>query len=152
MKPCGFECFDYFSVLQNVATTYPGKTHTRKTVQMRSMRICSCYKIWSKTACSKFASKRRGNASFLTNFLLFLQRVCKGQWDKLKILPWDGTGRYSLSKSETGQDNHYFSVKIRDGMRDRTGHSLFFPLICCYRTSFPVLKCTFPVLERPFLF
>ena len=77
VKPCGFECLIYFSVLQNVATTYPGKTHTRKTVQVRCMRIFSCYKSWSKTACCKFASKRRGrNASFLTNFLLLLQRVC----------------------------------------------------------------------------
>ena len=72
----GFKCFIYFSVLQNVATTYPGKTHTRKTVQVRSMRIFSCYKSWSKTACCKFASKRRGNSSFLTNFLLLLKRVC----------------------------------------------------------------------------
>ena len=85
----GFKCFIYFSVLQNVATTYPGKTHTRKTVQMRSMRICSCYKIWSKTACCKLASKRRGNASFLTNFLLFLQRVCNSSNFLLILLSRD---------------------------------------------------------------
>ena len=54
----------------------------------------------------------------------------KGQRDKLKILPRDGTGRDSLSKSGTGRG---------------TGQSLFFSMISCFRTSFPVL-------ERPFLF
>ena len=37
--------------------------------------------------------------------------------------------------------------------RDRTGFcNNFFPMISCFRTSFPVLERTFPILERPFLF
>ena len=38
----------------------------------------------------------------------------------------------------------------RDGMRDRA-ITIFFPMISCFRTSFPILECTFPVLEDPFL-
>ena len=59
----------------------------------------------------------------------------KGQRDKFKILPQAGTDRDSLSKSGTGP---------------RTGQSLFFSMISCFRTSFPVLERPFPVLEHPF--
>ena len=47
------------------------------------------------------------------------------------------TGRggttYQNPGRDAGQDNHYF-----------------FPMISCFRTSFPILERTFPVLERPF--
>ena len=56
----------------------------------------------------------------------------KGQRDKFKILPQAGTDRDSLSKSGTGP---------------RTGQSLFFSMISCFRTSFPVLKRPFSILE-----
>ena len=69
----------------------------------------------------------------------------KGQRDKLKIRPWDGTGRDSLSKSRTGRG---------------TGQSLFFcqnpgrdgiiAIFSCFSTYFPVLEHTFLVFERPF--
>ena len=54
----------------------------------------------------------------------------KGQRDKLKILPWDGTGWDTLRR-EAGVDNYYFSVKIT--------------VISYFTTSLPVL-------EHPFLF
>jgi hypothetical protein len=74
-----------------------------------------------------------------------------------------GTGRaetaYQILRRDTGRDNHYFSVKIRDGTRDGMGRDAgwnrttpFFPMIFCFRTSFPVSEHTFPVLEHPFLF
>ena len=41
-----------------------------------------------------------------------------------------GTGRAGTACQnpgrDAGRDNHYFSVKIRDGTRDGTGQSLFF--------------------------
>ena len=47
---------------------------------------------------------------------------------------------------DAGRNNHYFSAIFWDW----TG--LFFPTIFWFRTSFPVLERTFPVLERPLLF
>ena len=41
----------------------------------------------------------------------------KGQWDKLKILPRDRTGRDSQNSGRDG------TAKIRDGTRDKTGLS-----------------------------
>ena len=41
----------------------------------------------------------------------------KGQRDKLKILPRDGTGRYSQNTGRAG------TAKNRDRMRDKTGQS-----------------------------
>jgi hypothetical protein len=80
----------------------------------------------------------------------------KGQQDKLKILPWDGTGRDSMSKygtgRGTGQSLFFCQNPGRDAGRDGTGKSLFFPIISCFRTYLSVLVRTFPVLERPFLF
>jgi hypothetical protein len=52
----------------------------------------------------------------------------------------------------TGRDGLGQPIKILDGTRDGTGQSLFFPMISCSRTTFPVLERTFPVLEHPFLF
>ena len=45
----------------------------------------------------------------------------KGQRDKLKILPWDGTGR------GTGQSLFFCQNPGQDGRQDGTGQSLFFP-------------------------
>ena len=77
----------------------------------------------------------------------------KGHQDKLKILPQDGTSRDSLSKSGTGrrtgqgtrQSLLFCQNPGRDVVREDTGQSLFFSMISCFRTSFPVL-------ERPFMF
>ena len=52
---------------------------------------------------------------------------------------WDGTITIFLSKSRTGQG--------RDGTI-----TIFFLMISCFTTSFPVLERPFPVLEHPFLF
>ena len=69
----------------------------------------------------------------------------KGQRDKLKILPWDGTGLDSLSKSGTGrgtgQSLFFYQNPGRD--RDGTGQSLIFPTIFCFRTSFSCLRTSF---------
>ena len=64
----GFKCF---SVLQNVATIYPGKTHS-KTVQIRSMQICSNCKIWPKKELHTLCNNRRKfvkNEAFLPRLL-----------------------------------------------------------------------------------
>jgi hypothetical protein len=59
-----------------------------------------------------------------------------------------GTGRDFLqavpSRPRTFQDTITFNFVHK--------MHYFFPMISCFRTSFPVLECTFPVLERPFLF
>ena len=66
----------------------------------------------------------------------------KGQWDKLKILPRDGTGWDSQNsgrdgpgqpKSGTGRAG---TVKIRDGTRDKTGQGRK----GCSKTEKDVLK------------
>ena len=60
-----------------------------------------------------------------------------GTWDKMQDKTQGGTrdaGR-DTGQDGTGQDNRYF-----------------FPMISCFRTSFPILKCNFPVLEHPFQF
>ena len=62
-----------------------------------------------------------------------------------------GTVYQNLGQN-TGRDNHYFSVKIRDKVKDGMGQSLFFAMIPYFKTSFPVLELPFPVLEHPFLF
>ena len=79
----------------------------------------------------------------------------QGQHDKLKILPLDRTGRDSLCQNpgrDAERDNHYFSVKIRDGMQDVTGQHYFFQMIFCSRTYFFCFRMSFPDLELPFLF
>ena len=50
---------------------------------------------------------------------------------------------------DAGRDNHYFSVKIRDGTGTGRDNRYFFPMISYFTTSFPVLERTFPVLEHP---
>ena len=49
----------------------------------------------------------------------------KGQRDKLKILPRDGTGRDSQSRAGTGRDGpgRAGTAKLRDGTQDKTGQS-----------------------------
>ena len=63
-----------------------------------------------------------------------------------------GTGRAGTAcqnpESEAGLDNHYVSVNIQDRTPDWP--ILFFPMISCFRTSFPFLERTFPVLEHLF--
>ena len=57
-----------------------------------------------------------------------------------------GTGRAgTVCQSpgrDTGQNNHYFSVKIRDGTGTGRDNRYFFPMISCF-TSFPVLEILF---------
>ena len=65
----------------------------------------------------------------------------KGQWDNLKILPWDGMGRDSLSKSGTGQS--LFFCQNTGWGRDR---------ISFFTTSFPVLQHLFLFCNILFLF
>ena len=55
------------------------------------------------------------------------------------------TGAQNLAM---GRDGPGRSVKIRDGTGRNNHYS--FPIISCFRTSFPVLERPFPVLERPF--
>ena len=86
----------------------------------------------------------------------------KGQRDKLKILPQDGMGRDSRSKSGTGrgtgQSLFFCQNQGRDGTVTILEHlflfenifSLFLNVLSCFRTSFPVLERLFSVLERPF--
>ena len=57
---------------------------------------------------------------------------------------------YQYPGRDLGRDDHYFSVKIRDGTG--TGQSLFFPMISCFRTFFAVLERPFPLLVHPLLF
>ena len=67
----------------------------------------------------------------------------KGQPDKLKILPKDVTGFFTVcpvpSLDVPGYNQFQFC----------TLNALFFPMISCFRTSFLVLEHTFPVLECP---
>ena len=51
-----------------------------------------------------------------------------------------GTACQNLGR-DAGRDNHYFSIKIRDGT---------IIMISCFRTSFFCFRTSFPVLERPF--
>jgi hypothetical protein len=68
----------------------------------------------------------------------------KGQRDKLKILPQDGTGRdflqAVLSRDVPGHNHFQFC----------TLNALFFLMISCFETSFPVFERSLPVLEHPF--
>ena len=60
-----------------------------------------------------------------------------GQRDKLKILPWDGTGRDILSQSGTGHG---------------TRQSLFFCQNLGQDWTIAISKCPFSALEPPFPF
>ena len=51
---------------------------------------------------------------------------------------WDGTQDGTRGGTQD---------RTQDGTRDGIGNTFFFPIISCHRTSFPVLECTFSVLE-----
>ena len=61
---------------------------------------------------------------------------------------WAGTA-YQNPGRDTRQSLFFCQNPGRDVGRD---NHYFFPMIYCFRTSFPVLERKFPVLEHPFLF
>ena len=99
-----------------------------------------------------YPHSRVSNETGQYNFLGQTDRssfIVKGQ-RKTSSKSYHGTGRartvYQNTGRDTGRNNHYFSAIFWDW----TG--LFFPTIFWFRTSFPVLERTCPVLERPLLF
>ena len=70
------------------------------------------------------------------------QKFLQGQWDKLKILTRDGTGRDILSKSGKGQSLVFCQNLGCCTGRDGTITN-FFPMISCFRTSFSCFLCFF---------
>ena len=83
-------------------------------------------------------------------------------WDKGTKVPSLSRDKGTMAQAQNlamGRAGPGHPVKIRDGTWDRTisiflskSGTIFFPIISCFATSFPVLECTFLVLEHPFLF
>ena len=75
-------------------------------------------------------------------------------WDKgieVPSLSRDNGTTGQAQNLAMGRDGSGQPVKIWDGTRSGMEQSLFFPMISCFTTSFPVIEHTLPVLERPFL-
>ena len=73
----------------------------------------------------------------------------KGRTGQAQNLATGRDGRDSLSKSLTGHGTGQSLFFCQNPGQDARGD---FPMTSCFRTPFPVLKRTFPVLEHPFLF
>ena len=74
--------------------------------------------------------------------------IVPGQRDNGTILPWDGTGQDSLSKSRTGGRKGQSLFFCQNPGRDSI-YFLSFPVLehlSCFRTSFPVLERPLSVL------
>ena len=103
-----------------------------------------------------YPHSRVSNETGQYNFLGQTDRssfIVKGQ-RKTSSKSYHGTGRartvYQNTGRDTGRNNHYFSVKIRDGTGTGRDNCYFFPMISCFITSLPVSEHTFLVLEPPF--
>jgi hypothetical protein len=113
------------------------------------VHLISSWLAWEEIECTVHTSvsNRMGQCKFLgerdrSSFIVAGQRN-----NRTSSKSCNRTGRagsvYQNPGRVTGRDNHYCFVKIRDGMRDRMGQSLFFLTISCFRTSNPISEHTF---------